>query len=115
MKTSIACLAASLLSTAFALPSAGNSAIEARAGKVKFNQYRNMADCQNDAGILYHAAPVSGRCYDIDDQTGAFFYNPGIFTQVHLYQNKGCSGASQKLSLRGSCLDRVGKGSIKMW
>jgi hypothetical protein len=30
-----------------------------------------------DRNILYHAAPVSGRCYDLDDQTGAFFWATG--------------------------------------
>ena len=33
-------------------------------------------DCsKNDRNILYHAAPSSGNCYDLDGQTGAFFYN----------------------------------------
>ena len=30
---------------------------------------------KNDRDILYHAAPTLGNCYDLDGQTGAFFYN----------------------------------------
>lgn len=36
-----------------------------------------MLNSNNDANILYHAAPVSGRCYNLDDATGAFFWNTG--------------------------------------
>jgi hypothetical protein len=46
----------------------------------------------NDRNILYHAAPVSGRCYTLDDKTGAFFYNTGGYLQSycknHFYGQK---------------------------
>jgi hypothetical protein len=35
------------------------------------------ARSRNDKNILYHAAPVSGRCYNLDDATAAFFWNTG--------------------------------------
>lgn len=34
---------------------------------------------KNDRDILYHAAPSLGNCYDLDGQTGAFFYNTAGF------------------------------------
>lgn len=34
---------------------------------------------KNDRNILYHAAPSTGNCYDLDGQTGAFFYNTAGF------------------------------------
>ncbi|KAF9874782.1 hypothetical protein CkaCkLH20_07919 [Colletotrichum karsti] len=119
MKNAAIYAATLFLSSALALPSAGNvgsgSSVAAR-DVVKFNQYKTLDDCKNDRDILYHAAPVSARCYDIDDATGAFFYNSAGFTQVHLYNNKGCTGDDQKLPIYGGlCMEKGGKNSIKMW
>lgn len=33
----------------------------------------------HDRNILYHAAPSTGNCYDLDGKTGAFFYNTAGF------------------------------------
>ncbi|KAJ6437320.1 Heterokaryon incompatibility protein 6, OR allele [Purpureocillium lavendulum] len=74
-----------LLSTIFAVPyamaapsdHAGHSLL-AR-DKPKLNQYRSMDDCLHDRNILYHAAPSTGNCYDLDGKTGAFFYNTAGF------------------------------------
>jgi hypothetical protein len=41
---------------------------------------------QNDRNILYHAAPVSGLCYPLDPDTGAYFYNTGDFLYSHCKQ-----------------------------
>lgn len=34
-------------------------------------------DSNNDRSILFHAAPVSGRCYNLDGKTRAFFWATG--------------------------------------
>jgi hypothetical protein len=38
---------------------------------------------QNDRGILYHASPAPGNCYELDGQTGAFFYNSGGYQDAY--------------------------------
>lgn len=45
--------------------------------------HNNNINSRNDRNILYHAAPVSSRCYRLDAQTGAFFYNPGDYIYVY--------------------------------
>ncbi|ETS74341.1 hypothetical protein PFICI_14207 [Pestalotiopsis fici W106-1] len=77
MKFSIVALALSV-SSVMALPSeaASGHSLLAR-DRVKLNQYRTLDDCKNDRNILFHAAPPANNCYDLDKQTGAFFYNTG--------------------------------------
>ncbi|KAI0133780.1 hypothetical protein BJ170DRAFT_607432 [Xylariales sp. AK1849] len=49
-----------------------------------------MDDCKNDRNILYHAAPVSMKCYDIDDKTGAFFLNTAGYLATAGWFHKSC-------------------------
>ncbi|KAF2128746.1 hypothetical protein P153DRAFT_357271 [Dothidotthia symphoricarpi CBS 119687] len=73
-------LAAAFTIPALAMPEPVSGGLSlATRDAVKLNQYRTMDDCRNDRNILYHAAPVSGTCYNIDGQTGAFFINTGGF------------------------------------
>ncbi|KAI9146921.1 hypothetical protein HJFPF1_12949 [Paramyrothecium foliicola] len=57
----------------------------------KLNQYSNLGDCQSDRNILYHAAPVSYRCYNLDDRTGALFVNEGTMITPLLFPCKNCN------------------------
>ncbi|KAK4129732.1 hypothetical protein N657DRAFT_560756 [Parathielavia appendiculata] len=93
MKTQI------LLAIAAAMPSV-------MADWPKLNQYKTLDDCQNDKDILYHAAPVSGRCYNLDDATGAFFWNPGTLSEPRVYTGKDCNGIEWPLPSEGSCIDK---------
>ncbi|KAH6621556.1 hypothetical protein B0J18DRAFT_458043 [Chaetomium sp. MPI-SDFR-AT-0129] len=72
----------------------------------KLNQYSSLDDCQNDKSILYHAAPVSGRCYDLDDATAAFFWNTGGMLNPRVYTGKGCNGIEDPLSTNGRCMEK---------
>ncbi|KAH6637280.1 hypothetical protein F5144DRAFT_547272 [Chaetomium tenue] len=85
------------------------------ADKPKLNQYRTMDDCNNDANILYHAAPVSGRCYNLDDATGAFFWNTGGMLNPRVYTGKDCHGTEDPLSTRGRCYAKGVYRSYKCW
>jgi hypothetical protein len=38
---------------------------------------------RNDRNIISHVAPVSGRCYNLDDNAGAYFYNTAGFLQSY--------------------------------
>ncbi|KAI1844702.1 hypothetical protein JX265_007039 [Neoarthrinium moseri] len=102
MKTSCVIFIAAFLQSATALPSEGAAKLEARA-KPKLNQYASVEDCQADKNILYHAAPVTGRCYDLDDKTGAFFSNAGGRWFPTVYTEKGCGGESYVLTTMGEC------------
>jgi hypothetical protein len=42
-----------------------------------------MAQSQNDRGLLYHAGPAPGNCYELDSQTGAFFFNSGGYLNAY--------------------------------
>jgi hypothetical protein len=79
----------------------------------------------NDKNILYHAAPVTGQCYDFDDKTGAWFSNAGgrwytageslsyytivafffrlLIVLSSVYTEKGCSGDKQGICSTGNC------------
>ncbi|KAF2020564.1 hypothetical protein BU24DRAFT_416234 [Aaosphaeria arxii CBS 175.79] len=107
-------LAAGLAIPALAMPEpvSGGLSLGAR-DTVKLNQYRSMDDCNNDRNILYHAAPVSGRCYDIDGQTGAFFINTGGFQGSKLYTGSGCNGNTLGVS-GGSCIARAQWNSFRL-
>ncbi|KAK0639617.1 hypothetical protein B0T16DRAFT_299912, partial [Cercophora newfieldiana] len=83
--------------------------------KPKLNQYRTLADCNADRNILYHAAPVSGRCYDLDGATGAFFWNTGGMLNPRVYTNRGCTGTEDPLSQNGRCIEKGNKNSYKCW
>ncbi|KAK4090367.1 hypothetical protein PCL_12234 [Purpureocillium lilacinum] len=111
----------SILSTALYLPMilampsdpAAISQLEGR-DNVKLNQYRTLDDCQHDRDILFHAAPVSGKCYELDGQTGAFFYNTGGYLQSHSYDGHGCSGTSHKFQrYTGRCVERGTQNSVR--
>ncbi|KAH9896169.1 hypothetical protein F4778DRAFT_783449 [Xylariomycetidae sp. FL2044] len=94
-------------------PAANGISLAAR-DKVKLNQYRTMEDCNNDKDILYHAAPVSGKCYDLDAATGAFFYNTAGYAQSYSYDNKGCGGTPHKLQrYTGKCVEKGTQNSVK--
>ncbi|CAK7204946.1 hypothetical protein SEUCBS139899_007708 [Sporothrix eucalyptigena] len=85
------------------------------AAKPKLNQYASMDDCNNDRNILYHAAPVSGRCYDLDDKTRAFFWATGGMLNPRVYHGTGCNGIEDPLSTNGRCMDKGAYKSFKMW
>ncbi|PVI03071.1 hypothetical protein DM02DRAFT_652872 [Periconia macrospinosa] len=68
--------------------------LSAAADTVKLNQYRSLDDCKNDRNILFHAAPISGTCYNIDSQTRGIFFNTGGFLSSRFYRNAGCNGES---------------------
>ncbi|KAH8760999.1 hypothetical protein F5883DRAFT_524306 [Diaporthe sp. PMI_573] len=108
-------LAAAFTASAFALPEpvSRDTTLLAR-DNVKLNQYRTLDDCENDRDILYHAAPVSGKCYELDDQTGAFFYNTGGFWQSYSFDDHGCGGTSHKFQrYTGKCVERGSQNSVK--
>ncbi|KAH8726759.1 hypothetical protein GQ44DRAFT_771124 [Phaeosphaeriaceae sp. PMI808] len=108
-------LAAAIAIPALAMPEpvSGGASLNARDG-VKLNQYATMDDCRNDRNILYHAAPVSGKCYTLDGKTGAFFYNTGGFWQSYTYDGGDCSGTPHKLQrYTGACLERGSQNSVK--
>ncbi|KAJ6437319.1 ER membrane protein [Purpureocillium lavendulum] len=103
------------LATALAMPHdpAKESHLEKR-DNVKLNQYRTLDDCQHDRNILFHAAPVSGKCYELDGQTGAFFYNTGGYLQSHSFDGHGCSGTSHKFQrYTGRCVERGSQNSVR--
>ncbi|KAI0136288.1 hypothetical protein BJ170DRAFT_710252 [Xylariales sp. AK1849] len=75
----------------------------ALAAKPKLNQYASLDDCKNDKNILYHAAPVTGRCYDFDDKTHAWFSNAGGRWYTAAYTEKGCKGTKQGICSVGNC------------
>ncbi|KAH8726760.1 hypothetical protein GQ44DRAFT_725935 [Phaeosphaeriaceae sp. PMI808] len=101
----------SLVAAAFALPCALAMPSEAGHGDTvltrdnpKLNQYRSMDDCRKDKNILFHAAPSSGNCYNLDGQTGAFFYN----TAGYLFSSDiGCNGVGAE-GLRGAACREKG-------
>ncbi|KAF9700846.1 hypothetical protein EKO04_000444 [Ascochyta lentis] len=101
-------VAAVLAIPALAMP----EALGAR-DNVKLNQYSSMSDCKNDKDILYHAAPVSGRCYNIDGKTGAFFINTAGFLASKLYTGTGCNGNTLGVT-GGSCIERGQWNSFKL-
>ncbi|ETS74342.1 hypothetical protein PFICI_14208 [Pestalotiopsis fici W106-1] len=68
----------------------------------------------HDRNILFHAAPVSGRCYALDDKTGAFFYNTGGFWQSYSYDGGACTGTAHQLQrYTGRCVERGSQNSVK--
>jgi hypothetical protein len=75
----------------------------------------NMCHSTHDRNILYHAAPVSGRCYDLDDKTQAFFWNTGGMLNPRVYYGKGCNGIEDPLPVSGRCKDKGVYNSFKMW
>ncbi|KAH8894370.1 hypothetical protein GQ53DRAFT_605712, partial [Thozetella sp. PMI_491] len=80
----------------------------------KLNQYRTFADCSRDKDILYHAAPVSGRCYNLDDKTGAYFLNTGGYLYCKSYSNKDCTGQTRGYEPQsGNCYDKGIYRSVK--
>ncbi|KZZ98927.1 hypothetical protein AAL_02478 [Moelleriella libera RCEF 2490] len=80
--------------------------LESRA-LVKLNQYRTLDDCNHDRNILYHAAPVSGRCYPLDRATGAFFLNTGGFFYCRAKTDSNCGGGSRGFpNYSGACYAR---------
>ncbi|KAL2145909.1 hypothetical protein VTI28DRAFT_5991 [Corynascus sepedonium] len=85
------------------------------ADKPKLNQYRTVDDCSNDRNITYHAAPISGQCYDLDDDTGAFFWNTGGMLNPRVYTNKGCTGTEDPLPVNGRCREKGSYQSYKCW
>ncbi|KAK3352220.1 hypothetical protein B0T25DRAFT_541434 [Lasiosphaeria hispida] len=97
-----------LLLIAAALPST-------LAAKPKLNQYRSVDDCNNDRNILYHAAPVSGRCYNLDGATGAFFWSTGGMLNPRVYSGSDCNGIEDPLSTDGRCLAKGSYRSYKCW
>ncbi|ERT01029.1 hypothetical protein HMPREF1624_02265 [Sporothrix schenckii ATCC 58251] len=103
MKSSVLVLAAAAL-----LPSA-------MAAKPKLNQYATMDDCNNDRNILFHAAPVSGRCYNLDGKTGAFFWATGGMLNPRVYYGSNCNGIEDPLSTNGRCFNKGPYNSFKMW
>ncbi|KAH6680213.1 hypothetical protein B0J14DRAFT_683344 [Halenospora varia] len=97
--------AAAILSSCHAAPSA-EAGIGARA-VVKLNQYRTFDDCTHDRSILYHAAPVSGKCYDLDDATGAYFLNTGGYLNCNGYEGKGCYSEKKHFkAYSGNCYNK---------
>ncbi|EAQ87681.1 predicted protein [Chaetomium globosum CBS 148.51] len=76
------------------------------ADKPKLNQYSSLDDCQNDKNILFHAAPVSGRCYNLDDATAAFFWNTGGMLNPRVFTGKDCNGIEDPLSTDGRCMEK---------
>ncbi|KAI9163913.1 hypothetical protein HJFPF1_05545 [Paramyrothecium foliicola] len=88
-----------------ALPAAGGSSLQSR-DTVKLNQYANLGDCQNDRNILYHAAPVALRCYNLDGRTGALFINPGPFISPTLYPCSDCRCNAELVYDTKRCINR---------
>ncbi|OAQ64304.1 hypothetical protein VFPPC_13873 [Pochonia chlamydosporia 170] len=108
-------LVAAVAVPALAMPEAEGVSLNPR-DKVKLNQYRTLDDCEHDRNILFHAAPVSGKCYELDGQTGAFFYNTGGYLRSHSFDDHGCGGTSHKLQrYTGRCVERGSQNSVKMW
>ncbi|KAK7183170.1 hypothetical protein PSPO01_10717 [Paraphaeosphaeria sporulosa] len=107
-------LAAALAIPALALPEpvSGGLSLQSR-DNVKLNQYRNIDDCRNDNAILFHAAPVSGTCYNLDSQTGAMFINTAGFLASKLYNQINCGGDWIGVT-GGTCLEKSGWNSFKL-
>ncbi|KZM21354.1 uncharacterized protein EKO05_0008896 [Ascochyta rabiei] len=112
MKFLIVAAALAIPALAMPQPASEGSALGVR-DNVKFNQYRNFEDCRNDNAILFHAAPVSGRCINIDSQTGAFFVNTAGFLASKLYSGGDCNGNTLGVS-GGSCIERGQWNSFKL-
>ncbi|KAK3299650.1 uncharacterized protein B0H64DRAFT_371966 [Chaetomium fimeti] len=97
------------------------------ADKPKLNQYRTMDDwyaaiiplppqtsrCLQTSSTTL--PPVSGRCYNLDDATGAFFWNTGGMLNPRVYTGKNCHGTEDPLSTRGRCYNKGVYRSYKCW
>ncbi|KAI0174277.1 hypothetical protein BJ166DRAFT_143497 [Pestalotiopsis sp. NC0098] len=77
-----------------------NHALDAR-DKAKLNHL-------NDRNILYHAAPPSMRCYNLDDKTGAFFLNTGGYLASAGWFHKDCGNwvDTTYAGYTGKCYDK---------
>ncbi|GJN85347.1 hypothetical protein PLIIFM63780_008914 [Purpureocillium lilacinum] len=101
------------LPCALAAPSDGTGHSLLARDKPKLNQYRTMDDCLHDRNILYHAAPSTGNCYDLDGKTGAFFYNTAGFLLSRANKDIGCAG--DWIGLRGGrCMEKGPYRSVVM-
>jgi hypothetical protein len=80
----------------------------------KLNQYRSLSDCQNDRGILYHASPAPGNCYELDGQTGAFFYNTGGYLNAYVSRDNGCRQTDVRYLKGGACMEKGDFKSVRM-
>ncbi|KAK3317924.1 hypothetical protein B0H66DRAFT_555831 [Apodospora peruviana] len=87
----------------------------ALADRPKLNQYASMDDCTHDQNILFHAAPVSSKCYNLDDATVAFFWAPGTLWNPRVYTGKDCNGIEDPLSRNGRCIEKGIYNSYKIW
>ncbi|KAG8160076.1 hypothetical protein KVR01_010713 [Diaporthe batatas] len=62
---------------------------------VKLNRYHTLSDCENDRDILYHGAPVSGKCYELNDQAGPLVTITEVSGSLAVntnYDKHGCDG-----------------------
>ncbi|KAF2124457.1 hypothetical protein P153DRAFT_370881 [Dothidotthia symphoricarpi CBS 119687] len=116
MKFSIVAAALSL-PCAMAMPSeSGQGRSLLTRATPKLNQYATLDDCQNDRNILYHAAPVAFRCYELDGKTGAFFYNTGPYLESFVSGSPGCNPNSPIVEyISGSgCRNKGASTSVQM-
>ncbi|KAH8905119.1 hypothetical protein BR93DRAFT_929367 [Coniochaeta sp. PMI_546] len=105
MKTCMLLAAAAFLAPVFGA---------AVASKPQLNQYRNMNDCNERRDILRYYEPSPDRCYDMDDEAGAFYYSSGGRYDPYVYPERGCGGNEYNPRGNGDCYDRGNYRSFKM-
>ncbi|KAJ9164575.1 hypothetical protein NKR19_g1264 [Coniochaeta hoffmannii] len=58
----------------------------------QMNQYPNMNECNNHREPIHRASPRPNRCYDMEDNYQAFYYQYGDQYRPQMYTERGCRG-----------------------
>ncbi|KAF2125947.1 hypothetical protein P153DRAFT_369934 [Dothidotthia symphoricarpi CBS 119687] len=113
MKLYLSLAAISILPCAVAMPLNARSKIDefinkwdaAFTSKPKLNEYHTMADCMADMDRITHTRPMKDVCYNLRNETGAFFYNTGTFVLSGVHVGIACTGVAMTI-VGHECLPR---------